>query len=330
MTKQQRCSLVILLNLVGNLAAQTHDHSQMDHSQVDHSQMHHPVKPKPSGVSSAPLINPETKVISESLSPLPAADQDHSQHAISEPSLLDHKQLTELSAERDPHAFSDGIPLPEHLLGHGGSQQNLLSLITDRLETMSNLHNAELVYDAQAWFGQTYDRALIRAEGEVNNGAAQNARSELLWAHAISPYWDSHLGIRYDHGLKPDRSWLALGVQGLAPYWVYVEATAYLGEQGRTAFRLELEYDLLITQKLILQPRIEANIYGKQDLTRQLGNGLADFEAGIRLRYELNRQFAPYMGVEWTNQIGKTAELQMINGQASDQTRLVAGVHFWF
>ena len=326
MNYRRLCSLILCLNLVGNLAAQTHDHSQMDHSQ-----MHRPAKPKQPNLNPASSQSPETQVLPPSVPSLPETPpQDHSQHSHSQATLLEHKQLTEFSKDRDPHAFSDGISLPEHLLGHGGSQDNLVSLITDRLETISNLHNAELVYDAQAWFGQTYDRALIRAEGEVNNGAAQNARSELLWAHAISPYWDSHLGLRYDHGLKPDRTWLALGVQGLAPYWIYVEATAYLGEQGRTAFRLELEYDLLITQKLILQPRIEANVYGKQDLTRKLGNGLADFEAGIRLRYELNRQFAPYLGVEWTNQFGKTADFQISNGQADNQTRLVAGVHFWF
>ncbi len=187
-----------------------------------------------------------------------------------------------------------------------------------------------MTYDAQAWFGQTYDKVLLRMEGDVKNGKSQNARNELLWSHAITPFWDSHLGLRYDSGFGLNRGWLAFGVQGFAPYWLYVEATTYVNEQGRTAFRLELEYDLLITQRLILQPRIEANVYGKNDSAHYLGNGLSSLESGLRLRYEFSPEFAPYIGVDWDGTFGNTATYLKQNNKGTEDTKFLAGVHFWF
>lgn len=230
---------------------------------------------------------------------------------------------------RDPHAYADGytltsMPFYEH------TPHAVYSLLIDRLESVITTSDVSMTYDLQAWGGQTYNRALIRAEGEMQDGRSENARTELLWAHAISPYWDSHLGIRYDSGSGRNRGWLALGVQGLAPYWLYTEATFYVNEQGRTAFRVELEYDVLITQALILQPRIEANLYGKNDAAHALGNGLANIEMGLRLRYELRREFAPYIGVEWASTVGNTAHYAQANGETVAETRFVAGVHCWF
>jgi copper resistance protein B len=152
----------------------------------------------------------------------------------------------------------------------------------------------------------------------------------LLWGHAVAAYWDTQLGVRYDSGVGTDRKWLAFGVQGLAPYWFEVEATAYAGEQGRTAFRLEAEYELLLTQKLILQPRIEANFYGKRDVARELGSGLSDLAAGVRLRYEIRREFAPYIGIERADKFGATADFARAAGHDTQETRIVAGLCFWF
>ncbi|MBT8128902.1 MAG: copper resistance protein B, partial [Gammaproteobacteria bacterium] len=128
----------------------------------------------------------------------------------------------------------------------------------------------------------------------------------------------------------PDRAWLAFGVQGLAPYWFELDAAAYIGEAGRTAFTLEAEYELLLTQKLILQPRIETNWYGKRDAARGLGDGLSDLSAGLRLRYEIRREFAPYLGVEWARKFGETEDFARAAGLDPDETRFVAGLRFWF
>ena len=231
---------------------------------------------------------------------------------------------------RDPHAYSDGYdfgPIPRPKMG---DEDNFGSLLVDRLESSTARGSTAMTYDWQAWYGQTYDRALIRAEGDIEGGTFKNARNELLWAHAITAYLDTQLGVRYDSGKGTDRGWLAFGIQGLLPYWLYVEATGYVNEQGRTAFRLETEYDLLLTQKLILQPRIEMNIYSRRDDTRDVSSGLSDIEAGLRLRYEIRREFAPYVGVDWASRFGSAADNIRASGNAAEGVALVAGVRLWF
>jgi len=200
---------------------------------------------------------------------------------------------------RDPNAYADGYEFDSTIVHSHKEEQYLAALLVDRLEGLGTGQQTQMTYDWQAWYGKTYDRAVIRAEGNIDDGHFTHARNELLWGHALTPYWDVQIGARYDGGQGPERGWFALGLQGLAPYWIYVEATAYIGEQGRAAFRFESEYDLLITQRLILQPRIEANFYTRDDLGHGISAGLSDFEAGIRLRYEIRREFAPYIGVEW-------------------------------
>ncbi|MHB1291841.1 MAG: copper resistance protein B, partial [Sulfuricella sp.] len=172
---------------------------------------------------------------------------------------------------RDPQAYSGGYdfgPIPRPRMG---DEDKFGSLLVDRLESVRTRDNSSTAYDLLARFGRDYDRAVLKAEGGIDGGKFWDARTELLWGHAVATFWDTQLGVRYDSGVGPDRGWLAFGVQGLAPYWFNVEATAYAGEQGRSAFRFAAEYELLLTQKLILQPRVEANFYGKRDTARALG-----------------------------------------------------------
>ena len=238
---------------------------------------------------------------------------------------------------RDPHAYSGGYTLesgPYAMQGKRllrlGDEQTVATVLFDSLEAVRSNGSNSQAYDAVAWFGRDYDRLVIKAEGEVAHGKVQEARTEALWSHAVATFWDAQLGLRYDSGIGPDRRWLAFGVQGLAPYWFEVDATAYIGDGGRTALRLGAEYEALITQRLILQPRIEANLYGKSDAESDLGKGLSDVTAGVRLRYEFSRQFAPYVGVEWSGRFGETADLARAAGERARNTRYVAGVRFWF
>ena len=238
---------------------------------------------------------------------------------------------------RDQHAYSGGYTLDSGKYALPGPRQLRLadehsfgSLLVDRLERVDTREGNATAYEAQAWFGRNYDRVVIKAEGDYGQGKLQEARTELLWGHAIATFWDTQLGVRYDSGVGPDRGWLAFGVQGLAPYWFEVDAAAYVGDKGRTAFRLGAEYELLLTQKLVLQPRLEINAYGKGDAALGIGSGLSDGVAGLRLRYEFTRQFAPYVGVERAGKFGKTADLARAAGEKTDETRWVAGVRFWF
>lgn len=175
-------------------------------------------------------------------------------------------------------------------------------------------------WNADAWYGGDFDKVWLRSEGERSDGML-DARTEVFWDHAFASFWDWQLGARHDSGLGATRDWAAFGVRGTTPYWFELEATAYASDQGRTAFRLRTEYELLITQQLVLQPELETNFYGKSDRAREIQSGLSDAQFGLRLRYEIRREFAPYVGVVWTRRFADNAR---------DDTQLVAGVRFWF
>jgi copper resistance protein B len=239
---------------------------------------------------------------------------------------------------RDPHAYSGGYRRGSGAYAVGGEHQMMMadahpfaSILVDRLEWVHARDGNAGAYEAQAWFGSTYDRLVVKAEGDAARGTVHEARTELLWGHAIASYWDTQLGVRNDagHG-RPPRNWLAFGIQGLAPYWFEIDATAYLGTSGRTALRLSAEYELLLTQRLILQPRIEANLYGENDREVGIGSGLSNGVVGVRLRYEISRHFAPYVGVERYQAFGNTADLIRASGGRRGETRVVAGVRMWF
>lgn len=231
---------------------------------------------------------------------------------------------------RDPHAYSDGYDFGDVPRPRLADEKSFYSVLVDRLERVKSSDNVSGFYDLEAWYGRDYDRAVLKAEGSVDSNTLEDASTELLWGHALATYWDTQLGARYDSGSGPNRKWLAFGVQGLAPYWFEVDATAYIGEGGRTAANFEGVYELLLTQKLILQPRIEADWYGKRDARRDLGDGLSEINTGLRLRYEIRREFAPYLGVEWARKFGDSKDFARAAGEQSSEARFVAGLRFWF
>ena len=184
-------------------------------------------------------------------------------------------------------------------------------------------------WEAEAWYGSDFDKLWLRSEGARENGRS-DLRTELFWDHAFAAFWDWQVGARHDSGSGPTRDWAAFGVQGLAPYWIELQATAYVGEQDRSAVRLRAEYELLFTQKLILQPELELNLYARSDRQREVGAGLSDAAFGLRLRYEIRREFAPYVGIVWTRRFGDAADLARAAGHDAADTQFVAGVRVWF
>jgi copper resistance protein B len=204
-------------------------------------------------------------------------------------------------------------------------------LLFDRLErTRSTRGDYASAWEAQGAWGGPIDRVWLKTEGERDAGGTRDGRIEALWGHAWTSFWDTQLGIRHDFGQGPTRQWLAAGVQGLAPYGFETQATFYLGEQGRTALRVESSYELLFTQRLILEPRVELNVYGKDDPPRGVSSGLSDAEAGLRLRYEFSRKFAPYVGVNWTRRFGTSASASGEAEWHARETTWLAGVRVWF
>jgi len=237
---------------------------------------------------------------------------------------------------RDPHAYSAGTTLTEGPYALEGNERLTLAdehpfyaLLGDRLEYNEQANAG--VFDLQAWYGTTFDRLVIKTEGEFSEGSIEENQTDILWGHAVSAYWDTQAGVRLDYNKEGEnRQWLAFGLQGLAPYWFELDMTAYVGERGNTAFTLEAEYELLLTQKLIIQPRAEITLYGKNDKQNELGSGLSSSAIGFRVRYEFTRQFAPYIGVEWSNKFGNTADYATSSGQSSNNTAFVTGIKFWF
>jgi copper resistance protein B len=203
-------------------------------------------------------------------------------------------------------------------------------LLVDQLEWRDGGGTNGPAWDAQAWYGGDYNKLWFKTEGMHLQGATQDARAELLWDRIFSPWWSAQAGARRDFGDGPSRNWLALGVEGLAHYFFEIEATGYVGDAGRTAARFRTKYELLFTQRLILQTELEVNAYGKDDPERQIGAGFSDLQLGFRLRYEFHRELAPYLGVAWLRRLGKTADLVRSSGQDPSVLQVLAGIRFWF
>jgi copper resistance protein B len=237
---------------------------------------------------------------------------------------------------RDPHAYSGGYSRTEGLYRLPGVEPLRLmdthyfwSVQGDRLEWLNE--SEHLTFDVSSWAGTTFNRLVLSAEGEVAEGEVEESSTELLWRHALTAYFDLQAGLRFDQfEVGRDQQWLAVGIQGLAPYWFETSATVYLRESGHTAFNLELEYDALLTQRLVLQPRLEMNLHGKEEALNGVGSGLSDLAFGLRLRYEISRQFAPYIGVEWLNTYGDTADFRRRAEQDTSESQFLAGLKFWF
>jgi copper resistance protein B len=201
--------------------------------------------------------------------------------------------------------------------------------ILDQFEGRFGPENG-LRWDGEAWIGTDTHRLWLKSEGEVQDGRMSDGQHEVLYDTPISTYFDLQAGLRYDLDDRPGRAWAALGVEGLSKYFFRVSATTYASDRGHFAARLVGSYDLLLTQRLILQPSVELNAYTKADPNRLIGSGFADLDAGFRLRYEINRKFAPYAGLSYEKKIGQTAHLAAAAGEKTDALRLALGVRAWF
>lgn len=188
-----------------------------------------------------------------------------------------------------------------------------------------------LKWDAQGWVGEDYNKLWIKTEGEkVFGGDLEQAEVQLLYSRIIHPFWDVQIGGRFDVRPQPKRGFGVLGVQGLAPYFFEVDAAAFVSHEGDLSARLKGEYELLITQKLILQPSLELNLAAQEVEKLGIGSGLTDVELGLRLRYEIRREFAPYIGVSWERKVGRTADFAREDGEEVDSLAFVSGIRFWF
>ncbi|MGR4973949.1 copper resistance protein B [Pseudomonas sp. LARHCG127] len=260
---------------------------------------------------------------------------------------MDHSQMQGMDSMQgmepmQPAPTSSRTPIPALTAAdraavyedHGGHTVHDSAIhsffLIDQLEWQDADDGSALNWDASGWIGGDIDRLWLRSEGERLNGKTEKAELQALWGHAISPWWDVVAGVRQDFKPGDSQTWAAFGVQGMALYNFEAEATAFIGEGGQSAARLEGDYDILLTNRLILQPTAEANFYGKNDPARGVGSGLSDTELGVRLRYEIRREFAPYIGVTWNRVYGNTADYVREEGEDRSEARLVLGLRLWF
>lgn len=213
---------------------------------------------------------------------------------------------------------------------HGG--QLAYYVLADRFEYQSNEGSPTLLFDGQGWWGTDRNKLWIKSEIEYDFDANRFEEAELqaLWSRPIARYFDVQAGVRRDFEPDPSRNYAVLGVQGLAPYWFEIDAAIFVSGHGDVTARFEAEYDLLLTQRLIVQPRTELNFAAQDVAVLGIGSGLSTAELGLRLRYEINRQFAPYVGVNWTRSVGDTADFARAAGDDPGAVSLVAGLRIWF
>jgi copper resistance protein B len=199
-------------------------------------------------------------------------------------------------------------------------ERTFAHVVVDQFEARLGSADA-LRWDAQAWLGTDENRVYLLTEGEDTNGSVTDGQHELLYDRPLSTYFDMRAGIRTDLDSAHNRTWAALGIAGPAPYFVALSATLYASDSGHYAAKGTASYDLLLTQRLILTPALELNAYSRSDAARQTDSGLSGIDAGLRLRYEISRKFAPYLGVSY--------ERNVAPGAVVAATRMALGVRAW-
>lgn len=186
-------------------------------------------------------------------------------------------------------------------------------------------------WEGEAWFGTDEHRLVLKSEGEGARGSpVESAEAQVLYSRPVALYTDLQAGLRQDLESGPKRTYATVGFESLFPYWFEAEGALFLSHKGELSARLEGSYDLRLAQRLVLQPRAELNLSAEDVPSRGVGSGVSDAELGLRLRYELRREFAPYVGVVWARKFGETARFARAEGERVEETRLVAGLRAWF
>ena len=214
-------------------------------------------------------------------------------------------------------------------LHHGGQNFSMVMLNIAEVKIKSGRDAYE--WGGEAWYGGDINRLVVKTEGEGEFGAGvESAEVQALYSRAIGPYFDLQAGVRYDFEPDPSRVYATIGFEGLAPGFFDVEGALFLSDRGELLGRLEGYYDQRITQKLILQPRAELNFAAQSSEDIGVGAGLTDAEIGVRLRYDIAREFAPYVGVQYERAFGRTRDFLRDEGESAGGFSFLAGIRFWF
>ncbi len=208
-------------------------------------------------------------------------------------------------------------------------------VLFDLLEVQPSLEGRPLTWDMDGWAGKMYDRIWIRSEGDLQTGAKEGeVEFQALYSRVVAPYWDAQIGARVDLAFDREttrrRFHLAIGMEGLAPYWFEVEPTLFISQDGDISATLVTSHDVFITQRLIFQPRLEAMAAVQEVPEWGVGEGLNALSLSLRLRYEIRRELAPYIGFQWHRFFGQAADFAREEGAMVRSSGLVLGLRFWY
>ncbi len=211
-----------------------------------------------------------------------------------------------------------------------GGDPIISKVMIDQFEVRDDSGESTTVLEGQAWIGKDLNKLWLKLDSDYENSDEYESELQLLYSKAVLPYWDLQLGLRNDSSKDETNNFAVLGIQGLAPYYFETDAATFVSEDGDISARVSFEYELLFTQKLILSPEISFNIHAQDDAQSGIGSGLASSNMGLRLRYELAREFAPYLGINQDQLYGKTADYAKAAGIDSRNNQWVIGVRAWF
>ena len=216
------------------------------------------------------------------------------------------------------------LTLNSSLFAGGGGDILRTNVLFDNLEYQFNDEKI-INWDMSGYIGYDRDKLYIYSEGEKPDNLSASSENQLVYSRAIAPFWDIQVGLDYDKSETTSKTWGVIALSGLAPYFFENRAVILVGSDGNIGLRIDLEYEALITQKLILTPSFALDAYSKDDSALGIGSGLSNITLGARLRYEIRREFAPYIGAEWSKNFANTAKISPL-----DSSYIVAGVRFWF
>jgi copper resistance protein B len=229
------------------------------------------------------------------------------------------------------HLLSLGLLLTNPSIASMGDDPLLTKVMIDKLELTDKDKEGHrtLVWETDAWIGKDLNKFWLKSSGERNNGQQETSTSA-LYSRAIDPYWDFQVGLLHDTTPDEKRNYAEFGVKGVAPYYFETDASFAIGKDGHSKLSVSSEYEFMLTQKLVLSPEIEFTAYGKSDPKMGVGSGLSSAEAGLRLRYEIKREFAPYIGVNFSKKFAQTADFAKEEGEKTSDTQFVMGIRAWF
>jgi copper resistance protein B len=220
--------------------------------------------------------------------------------------------------------------LSNHVFAMGEDDPIVTKLMIDQFEKRYMDDEKPVVLEGDISIGKDLNKFKLKFDIEQVDGETHERELQALYSRAVHPYWDFQVGVRQDQKTDPKREWLVLGFEGVAPYWFEMDTALFINEDDQVNLRVNAEYEWMITQKWVLSPEIEANFYSKNDQVEGIGSGLSDSQIGLRLRYEIKREFAPYIGINWTKKYGDTADYAEADGKDTSDTHFVAGIRAWF